>query len=218
MNTIRYVALGLVLLGIASGAPATEGKLSKRDSKAKAVPVLAFSAPADESSVSSTVAVRAASSQVDTIKAVSFYVDGELIAKTSGPAGNIKWDTTKVGDGWHTLSAVAKDANGKESEANLAVMVHNFVDKEAPAIAIEWPMDGKVKDNWLTTRVHATDNIAVTSVETYIDGVLVATSNNGQFDTKWKWSKLKKGTHTIKCKAYDAAGNSATSAALTITK
>jgi hypothetical protein len=218
MKTVRHVALGFVLLGIAASVPAMEGKYSKRIDKAKAVPLISFSSPADESSVSSTIAVRAASSQVDAVKAVTFYVDGELVAKTNGSAGNFKWDTTKVGDGWHTLSAVAKDGNGKETETSLAVMVHNFVDTEAPKISIQWPMDGKVKDNWLTTRVHATDNIGVTSVETYIDGVLVATSNSGPFETKWKWSKLTKGVHTMQCKAYDAAGNATTSAPLTITK
>src|SRR5689334_3036306 len=117
MKTVRFVALGFVLVGIASGAPAMEGKYSKRGDKAsKAVPLISFSSPADESSVSSTIAVRAAASQVEKIKGVTFLVDGEQVARTAGPAGTFKWDTTKVGDGWHTLSAVAKDANGKETE------------------------------------------------------------------------------------------------------
>jgi len=219
MKTVHHLALGCVLLGMASGASAMDGKYSKISARVnKAVPVIAFSAPADESSISSVVAVRAASPQVDKVKAVTFLVDGEVLAKTNGPAGTIKWDTTKIGDGWHTLSAVAKESNGKETEANVAVMVHNFVDKIAPSISIEWPMDGNLKDNWLTTRVHVVDNIGVTSVETYIDGKLVATSNVAPFDTKWSWNKLSKGAHTIQCKAYDAAGNSTSSAPLTITK
>ena len=218
MKTVRYLALGCVLLGIASGASAMEGKYSKHAKADKTVPLISFSAPADESSISSTVAVRAASPQVDRVNGLTFYVDGEQIAKTSGPAGTFKWDTTKIGDGWHTLSAVAKDASGKETEANLAVMVHNFVDRSAPTVVIEWPMDGNLKDNWLTTRVHVTDNIAVTSVETYIDGELVATSSSAPFDTKWKWNKLAKGPHILQCKAFDAAGNSTVSAPLTITK
>ena len=219
MKTVHHIALGCVLLGIASGASAMDGKYPKNSARVnKAVPVIAFSAPADESSISSVVAVRAASPQVDKVKAVTFLVDGEVLAKTAGSSGAINWDTTKIRDGWHTLSAVAKDSNGKETEANVAVMVHNFVDKTAPSISIEFPMDGNLKDNWLTTRVHVVDNIGVTSVETYIDGKLVATSNAAPFDTKWSWNKLTKGAHTIQCKAYDAAGNSSSSAPLTITK
>lgn len=219
MKTVHQIALGCVLLGIASGASATDGKYSKISAKVnKAVPLISFSAPADESSVSSTIAVRAASPQVDKIKGVTFLIDGEVLAKTNGSSGTINWDTTKIHDGWHTLSAVAKDSSGKETEANVAVMVHNFVDKVAPSISIEFPMDGNLKDNWLTTRVHVVDNIGVTSVETYIDGKLVATSNVAPFETKWSWNKLSKGAHVIQCKAYDAAGNSSSSAPLTITK
>lgn len=219
MNTVRTLALVGVLVGVAVGAPANEGKLSKHlFESAKVLPVIAFSSPADESSVSSTINVRAASPQVDRVKAVTFYLDGEVVAKSPGSAGTFKWDTTKIGDGWHTLSAVAKDTTGKETEANLAVMVHNFVDKAGPSISIEWPMDSNLQDNWLTTKVHVVDNIGVTSVETYIDGTLVATSNAAPFDTKWNWNKLAKGPHTLQCKAYDAAGNSTSSAPLTITK
>jgi hypothetical protein len=219
MNTIRYFGLGFVLVGIAAGASATERKYAKSFAKArKAVPAIAFSSPADESSISSTIAVRAASTQVEKVKAVTFLLDGDEIAKSAGSTGAFKWDTTKIGDGWHTLSAIAKDTSGKETTANVAVMVHNFVDRVAPGISIEWPMDGNLKDNWLATRVHVVDNIGVTSVETYIDGKLVATSNVAPFDTRWNWSKLSKGPHTLQTKAYDAAGNSSSSAPLTITK
>ena len=97
-------------------------------------------------------------------------------------------------------------------------MVHNFVDKAAPTISITWPTDGDPKSGFLTTRVHATDNIGVTSVETYIDGKLVATSNTAPFDTKWNWNKLAKGPHSIQVKAYDSAGNSASSKSFAIAK
>ena len=217
MKTVRYFALGFVLLGLVAGASA-EGKTRHENKSKTPLSIIAFSAPADESSVSSTISVRAASSQVDSVKAVTFFVDGEQLAQAKGSAGAFKWDTTKVGDGWHTLTAIAEDSKGKQTEADLAVRVHNFIDKIAPTIVIEWPMDGETKSNVMTTRVHVTDNIGVTSVETYIDGQLVGTSNSAPFDTKWKWNKLAKGTHTFVCKAYDAAGNVAVSSPVKITK
>lgn len=217
-KSVSFFALSAVLLGSAAMCLAAEGKVKGHARATKPAPAIAFSFPADESNVSATVPVRAVASQVDNVHSVTFYVDGVQLANSKGPGGSFKWDTTKVGDGWHTLSAVGKDASGKSSEAQLAVMVHNFIDKIAPTIAITWPTDGNPKSGWLTTRVHATDNIAVTSVETYIDGKLAATSNAAPFDTKWNWSKLAKGPHTIQCKAYDAAGNSGMSTAYQITK
>ena len=215
---VGFVATTVVMLGAANLSLAADGKAKHHAPAAKPAPTIAFSSPADESNVSATIPVRAVASQVDKVHSVTFYVDGVQLANTKGPGGSFKWDTTKVGDGWHTLTAVGKDANGKSTEAQLAVMVHNFVDKNAPTIAITWPTDGDPKTGWLTTRVHATDNIAVTSVETYIDGKLVATSSTAPFNTKWDWNKLPKGHHTIQCKAYDAAGNTATSPSYGISK
>lgn len=215
VRSLGFAAFSLILLGVAG---ASEGKTAKKHSAVVKPAAIVFSYPADESNVSATVPVRAVASQVDKVHSVTFYLDGDKLTSSEGPGGAFKWDTTKVGDGWHTLSAVAKDATGKTSEADLAVMVHNFVDKVAPKVHITWPMDGDPKSGWMTTRVHATDNIAVSTVETYVDGSLVATSSTAPFDTKWNWSKLSKGEHTLQCIAYDSVGNSSASAMCTITK
>jgi len=215
MNSVCFAALAMVMVGLAPSPSADNGK--HLAVATKPAPAISFSAPADESSVTATIPVRATASDVE-IKGVTFLVDGVEVSKAAGPAGTFKWDTTKFGDGWHTLTAVAKDASGKATEADVAVMVHNFVDKSAPKVAITWPMDGDTKSAWKTTRVHTSDNIAVTSVETYLDGKLVASSNTAPFDMKWKWNKLAKGNHTLQVKAYDSAGNSSASSVVTIAK
>lgn len=216
MKSVRAIAFVVTFAPLAVFSIAHTAAIKHKAEKL--APKIAFSAPADESSVSSFVPVRAVSPDVERVKSVTFLVDGVEVSKAAGPGGAFKWDTTKIGDGWHTLTAVAKDANGKTSEADLAVMVHNFVDRSAPSIAITWPTDGNRKGEWITTKVHVADNIGVTSVEAYVDEKLVATSANAPFDMKWKWSKLDKGAHTIVCRAYDAAGNCSTSAPITIQK
>ena len=178
---------------------------------------LSFSSPADEANLTSVVPVRASAGQPEAVKSLTFYLDGVELRKASGPAAAFQWDTTKVSDGWHTLSAVAEDGSRK-SEARLAVMVHNFKDTSAPKLSVTWPRDGNPKSGWLTTRVQVSDNIKVTTVETYIDGKCVANSSAAPYDMKWSWKRLAKGEHVLFCKAYDAAGNVTRSADIKLTK
>lgn len=57
----------------------------------------------------------------------------------------------------------------------------------------------------------ASDNVGVTKVEFYIDGLKVATDNSSPYRIYWNTSRLVKNKlYIIKAKAYDAAGNYAT--------
>jgi hypothetical protein len=66
--------------------------------------------------------------------------------------------------------------------------------------------------------VNASDNIAVTKVELYVDGILQAFSSTAPFTLKWNSAKASKGPHTLVCKAYDAAGNTGVSQTVSVIK
>lgn len=217
----QKVALVLASIGFAGVSSATSGGFISigRLPLAKAAPTLVFSSPADESSVTATIPVRAVvASASDAVHEVTFYLDGVQLAQSPGTGGAFKWDTTKAGDGWHTLSAVAKDSAGRASETKLAVMVKNFKDTEAPSVGMTWPTEGNRKSGWMTTQASVSDNIGVTAVEAYIDGKRVATSTSAPFQTKWSWKKLAKGPHSLQLKAYDAAGNIGVSSVVSFQK
>ena len=63
----------------------------------------------------------------------------------------------------------------------------------------------------------ATDNVSVTKVEFYFDGVLKATDTSTPYSWSWDTTTAANGGHTLLTKAYDAAGNVGTSAAVTVT-
>ena len=213
---VGFMALAAALGGVALASGGfTVPKLSPKPSRP--LPVLVFSSPADESSVSAVVPVRAVADQ-DAVQTVTFYLDGVELARAKGPGGSFKWDTTRAGDGWHTLSAVAKDSEGRQTESKLAVMVKNFKDDEAPKVALVWPTDASPKKGWMTVPTVTQDNIGVTLVEAYVDGKRVASSTSAPFDLRWSWKKLSKGSHSIQVKAYDASGNVGTSAPVTFMK
>lgn len=210
---VSIVALMVGLGGIARAS----GGLYVPKSSLKPLPKLVFSSPADESSVTAVVPVRAVTDQ-DGVHSVTFYLDGVELARTKGAGGAFKWDTTRCGDGWHTLSAVAKDADGRQSESKLAVVVKNFKDQEAPTVGLVWPVDASPKKGAMTLPTVVQDNIGVTLVEAYIDGKRVASTVEAPFNVKWSWKRLSKGSHTLQLKAYDAAGNVGVSSPVTFVK
>jgi hypothetical protein len=64
--------------------------------------------------------------------------------------------------------------------------------------------------------VSSSDNVAVTKAELYLNGRRIASSTSGSFTYKWNTSKLAKGAYQLQSKAFDAAGNTADSAIVTV--
>jgi Zn-dependent metalloprotease len=60
----------------------------------------------------------------------------------------------------------------------------------------------------------ASDNVGVTKVEFYVDGVLKATDTTSPYSTTLDSTTLANGSHTLTAKAYDAAGNVGTSSSV----
>ncbi len=72
---------------------------------------------------------------------------------------------------------------------------------------------------WLTANASASDTQSgVAKVELYIDNVLKATLSAAPWTFKVNVKSLAKGTHSVRAKAYDGAGNSALSNILTFSK
>jgi hypothetical protein len=67
--------------------------------------------------------------------------------------------------------------------------------------------------------VNAWDNVGVVRVQLYVDGVLTDTATAAPWTTRWNTNgKVANGSHTLQTKAYDGAGNSGLSPAITVYK
>jgi hypothetical protein len=90
-------------------------------------PTISLSAPANSAKVSGTsVTVLAAASDNVGVVGVQFKLDGVNLGTedTSAPY-SVSWDTTTIGNGSHTLTAVARDAAGyNKTSAAVAVQVN----------------------------------------------------------------------------------------------
>jgi hypothetical protein len=69
----------------------------------------------------------------------------------------------------------------------------------------------------LTVTADASDNIGVSRVEFYENGVLRAAVNSSPYSYKWDTSASANGAYTISAKAYDAVGNVGQSVSVLIT-
>lgn len=90
------------------------------------------------------------------------------------------------------------------------------VDTEPPAIEIASPGDGATVIAPMTITVDATDNVGVTSVQFYIDGVLHGTDSASPFTYAWNTVGAD-GAHAIHAVAFDGAGFTAESATIHVT-
>jgi len=182
------------------------------------LPTVSFSAPSPGATVAGLVSVAVGASDNVGVTSVSVSLDGvSLMNYTAGPYTFV-WDTTKTGDGSHTLSAVASDAAGNYSSASVAVSVRNNADTTAPSVAITSPANDSSIPLNASVSVSVTDNVAPVRNELYVDGVLTASSASAPFTTKWNTRKVASGPHSLQCKAYDAAGNVGLSQTVTVYK
>jgi hypothetical protein len=146
------------------------------------------------------------------------YVDNVLFSSASTAGLTAGWDSTKVTDGYHTISAKAYDAAGNVGDSGiLPITVNNSsVDNTPPAVTLSGVTAGATVSGTAMLSASATDASGVTKTEIYVDGVLAATSPNGASSLNWDTTKAAAGAHTLQAKAYDAAGNVGNSGSLSV--
>ena len=84
-------------------------------------------------------------------------------------------------------------------------------DTEAPTVSITSPSNGATVSDTITVSVYATDNVGVTGTAISID--------SGSYTTNLHWdtTSVSNGAHTIRARAWDAAGNYGYSSTFTVT-
>ena len=112
------------------------------------------------------------------------------------------------------FAVTAYNSAGVESPYSTLVSVPEMT---PPTTSITYPNNNATVSGTVSVTASATDNVGVTRVEFYINGVLQATDTASPYLFSWNTASLAAGTYTISSKAYDAAGNGGTSANVTVT-
>jgi len=181
-------------------------------------PSVGFIYPNSGMGLSGVVTVQISATDNTGVSIVDLSVDGTPIGSTAISPYAFQWDSRLAANGSHSFSARATDLRGNVSAASITVNVQNVADTTPPSITISSPTDGSKVSVNLPVYVNASDNTKVVRVELYADGVLVTSSSSAPFTTKWNTKKIVAGAHNLQCRAYDAAGNSATSQVVNVYK
>jgi hypothetical protein len=165
---------------------------------------------------------------------VVMKVDGVTLNTESDAPWNCVFDSSKVSDGAHTLTATAYDAAGNSGTAAVTVNVDNVPeptpepepepeptptptpgDTTAPVVAWLVPTAGASVSGAISSascEAKAGDENGVDRVVMKVDGTVLNTESDAPWNCKFDSTLVANGSHTLTATAYDAAGNSRTAA------
>lgn len=141
----------------------------------------------------------------ETARAVAF--SGGIAAEVA----RLSFDTAGVPDGLQHVVVRARDAAGNEGTAARPVTVDNT----PPAVAITSPAAGANVRGTVQISAAASDANGVASVAFLVDGVLLRTVTAAPYVASWTPVR-RSGAHVLVAVATDRAGNTATSAPVTV--
>ena len=201
------VSAGQAVAAAAAGAPT--------DSQA---PSVAIASPTG-GSVSGIVNANVNASDNVGVSKVELLVNGTVVGTDTVSPYAFSWDSSALAGSSATLTARAYDAAGNVGTSSpVLVNVASVVttDTTPPTVSIASPSGGTVT-GVVSVSVNANDNVGVSRVDLLVNGSVVSSDSTGPYSFSWDSSALVGTTATLTARAYDAAGNAATSPSVTVT-
>ncbi|HVN28838.1 MAG TPA: Ig-like domain-containing protein, partial [Candidatus Binataceae bacterium] len=196
-----------ILILAAATVSDAEAAKPRKASPAATGAAVSITAPANGATVAGTVSITA---QVGSgVSWINIYIDGSYLA--SSPPLTFSWDSTKVINGSHTISANAYNSSGTlAGSASINVVVQNANTK--PAVTITAPANSATVSGTVSITTQTASGIGWINV--YVDGSYFASSP--PFSFSWDSTNVANGSHTISSNAYATNSTLAGSASVTI--
>ncbi|MCI0561893.1 MAG: Ig-like domain-containing protein, partial [Nitrososphaera sp.] len=184
-------------------------------------PSVSISSPITGATVNGTVTVSATASDNIGVVGVQFLLDGaNLGAEDVASPYSASWNTTSTSNSSHTLTARARDAAGNTTTSSAVIVTVNNVvaDTIPPAVSLTAPLSGSTVLNTTAVSASASDNVGVVGVQFKLDGANLGTEDTvSPYSISWNTATATNASHSLTAVARDAAGNTATSSAITVT-
>jgi membrane carboxypeptidase/penicillin-binding protein len=123
------------------------------------------------------------------------------------------WDASQL-SGVYTLQLLVVGQGGRLSSAVVAVTIDN----QPPTLAVAFPLPGqvigKVEGAGVVFQAQAADEIALRGVQFFVDGVKIGEDRDAPYEMEWQVTSS--GEHFVEVRAFDMAGNSASSGSIQI--
>lgn len=184
-------------------------------------PSVSISSPGNGTTVSGTIFIQGTTTDNVAVASTQLYLDGQQIATSAVTPFSFSWATTGTTNGWHTLMVNSSDAAGNVGSASVTVNVNNtpVLDTQPPTVSIISPAIGvRLNGNTVQITASATDNVGVTQVSIYVDGVVLCTDTTSPYACSWSFKKATTGSHNLSARAWDAAGNFGSATVITVYK
>lgn len=126
-------------------------------------------------------------------------------------------DASKPGDSYRFF------ASKQNSDANIRpYLTITYIpvtsDTTPPTVFLTAPSSGSTVSGTITVSATASDNVGVAGVQFKLDGANLASEDiSSPYSVSWNTTSASNGSHTLTATARDSAGNSATSASVTVT-
>jgi uncharacterized protein YgiM (DUF1202 family) len=185
-------------------------------------PTVSITAPTANSTVAGDLTISATATDNVGVAGVQFKLDGGNLGNedTSSPF-SIVWNSANATDGTHTITATARDAAGNTTTSSaVTITIKNtvVVDTTAPTVSITTPSNNSVVGGTVAVTATATDNVGVVGVQFKLDGNNLGSEDlTSPYTVSWTTANGTQGTHTITAIARDAANNTKTSSAVSVT-
>ena len=186
-------------------------------------PTVSISAPANGSTFTTaqTVAINATAADAVGVTKVEFYDGATLLGTDLTSPYSFAWAITSAGNGAHSFTAKAYDAAANVGTSAAVGVTVNIAtpDVTAPTVSISAPANGATFTTAQTVAINATaaDAVGVAKVEFYDGATLLGTDLTSPYSFAWAITSASNGAHSFTAKAYDAAANVGTSAAVGVT-
>lgn len=119
----------------------------------------------------------------------------------------------------YTYKVEAYDAAGNTAlSASVSATTPAAPDTQAPSVSIASPASGSTVSGTINVSASASDNVEVAGVQFKLDGSnLGSEDTSSPYSVSWDTTTATNDSHTLTATARDAAGNTTTSSAVTIT-
>jgi glucose/arabinose dehydrogenase/PKD repeat protein len=127
-------------------------------------------------------------------------------------------DTGRPPNTTYDYTVSANDAAGNDSPQSDVVSATTRADTSAPTVSLTAPANGATVSGTINVTATASDDVEVVGVQFLLDGNnLGAEDTTAPYSISWNTSTATNGAHVLTARARDAADNSTTSAARSVT-
>jgi hypothetical protein len=148
-----------------------------------------------------------ASQLVDVSTGDTYWVQGNSTGSTAAGQQVTLNDTAPTTDQWNLAAVEVLPSSAPPPP-----------DTTPPTVSITNPASGQTLSTTVPVAANAIDNVAVTSVQFFLDGkALGSPVTTAPYAIQWDTTTASNGTHTLSAQATDPSGNVGTSQSLTVT-